>query len=276
MCRYLFVLIQLSSISCFSQSIFSPLNIGGLSTGAFGTRVEDALSCIANPAALAKATRLNASIYSERRFMLRELEQVTGMVTIPAGSVVIGTGMGYGGYEEYNESQLTLACGRKLGRVDIGIQFNYTSIHIAGFGSDGTISGGVGTIWHLSDRLNFGINLSNLGGRFFKAHDEKLGAAYSVGVGYEPSSELLIVLEIIKEEDKVVDVHAGLQYQVKDHLQAKAGISTSTSSPYLGLGWKWKSMGVFVISSYHPQLGITPGLEIIFFSTKPGQANPSS
>jgi hypothetical protein len=274
--KYLSVLIQLSSITCFSQSILSPLNIGSLSIGAYSAHVDDPLSCIANPAALANVSRLSAGMYCERRFLLPELKQVTGIAAIPAGNAVIGTTISYGGYEEYNESQLTLSYGKKLGRVDIGIQFNYTSIHITGFGADGAISAAVGSLWHLTDHLDFGIHITNFGGSFLKNHDEKLNSAFSMGVGYEPSSELLIVMEIIKEEDKVVNVHVGMQYQVMDHFKAKAGISTNTSAPYLGLGWKWKNMGVFLISGYHPQLGITPGLEIIFFSTNREQENPSS
>ena len=266
----------LFSASCFPQLAFTPLNIGSFNSGAYRSHIDDPLSCISNPATFANISALSAAIYTEKKFLLRELNQATGLAAIPVGSAVIGTVMSYGGYDEYNESQLGLAYSRKLGRVCIGIEFNYQSVHIAGYGSDAAIGAVLGTIWHLSDHLNFGIHITNPGGRLQKDHEEKLASSYSMGAGYEPSSQLLIAAEIIKEENKPATVHVGLQYQVMDHLQARVGVMTDTSMPYLGLGWKWKNIGVSVMSSYHPQLGITPGLEIIFLRTDQEKPNPSS
>ena len=39
---------------------------------------------------------------------------------------------------------------------------------------------------------------------------------------------------------------------------------TATSSAWLGIGLNLKSFRVDVTNSYHPQLGITPGLLLLF------------
>jgi hypothetical protein len=43
------------------------------------------------------------------------------------------------------------------------------------------------------------------------------------------------------------------------------GIATSTGSPYAGMGWQWKNCRADLTMRYHPQLGITPGLLLVFY-----------
>jgi hypothetical protein len=45
---------------------------------------------------------------------------------------------------------------------------------------------------------------------------------------------------------------------------ARAGIETATSSAYFGIGLSLKSFRLDVTTGYHPQLGITPGLLLLF------------
>jgi hypothetical protein len=67
-----------------------------------------------------------------------------------------------------------------------------------------------------------------------------------------------------------VNVNAGLQYKFLPQLIARSGIATATSSAWLGLGIFVKEFRIDAIASYHPQLGITPGLMLAYnFKTLP-------
>jgi hypothetical protein len=55
-----------------------------------------------------------------------------------------------------------------------------------------------------------------------------------------------------------------MQYKLLPQLLTRAGISSATSSFYIGLGLMIKSLRIDVTTSYHPQLGITPGLLLLF------------
>ena len=83
-------------------------------------------------------------------------------------------------------------------------------------------------------------------------------------VGNEGSEKFFVSIEVEKEEDKPVNINAGMQYKFLPQLLTRVGISTATSSLYFGIGFSFKSMRLDVTSSYHPQLGITPGLSLIF------------
>jgi hypothetical protein len=72
------------------------------------------------------------------------------------------------------------------------------------------------------------------------------------------------VLEIEKEEDQAVNVNTGIQYKFLSRLLFRAGMSTNTSTAWLGAGLTLKSFRVDITTAYHPQLGITPGVLLIF------------
>jgi hypothetical protein len=45
---------------------------------------------------------------------------------------------------------------------------------------------------------------------------------------------------------------------------ARAGISTASSNLYAGVGLYLKSFRLDVVAGYHTQLGVTPGLLLIY------------
>jgi hypothetical protein len=141
---------------------------------------------------------------------------------------------------------------------------------VPSYSNASTVNFEIGAIVHLTDQLNMGIHVYNpVGGNFGKA-DEKLTAAYKMGLGYDVSEKFFVSAEIVKEEDYPVNVNAGFQYQFVKQFFARAGISTATSSAYAGFGIGWKNLRLDVSGSYHPQLGWSPGLMLIV--EKPSQA----
>jgi len=87
-------------------------------------------------------------------------------------------------------------------------------------------------------------------------------------MGYEASEKFFVSAEIVKEEDQPVNVNAGLQYKFIPQLLARVGMSTVTSTAWMGIGLSWKSLRVDVTAAYHPQLGVTPGLMLIIQNKK--------
>ncbi|MES1214595.1 MAG: hypothetical protein ABUT20_03675 [Bacteroidota bacterium] len=226
----------------------------------------DAFSFTSNQASLAQVKNIAGGIYSERRFMLAELSLYNAAVVLPTNSGNFGLKAGYYGFNEYNETQAGLAYGRSLGnKIDIGVQFNYYGIKAAGYGNAAAISFEAGAIMHLTDKLNAGVHVYNpVGGKFGKNADERLPFVYTAGLGYDASDKFFISAEAEKEEDYPVSINAGLQYKFIPQLLARIGISTATSNMWLGFGVVVKSLRIDVTAGYHPQLGITPGLMLLF------------
>lgn len=261
----LFLVLQLG-ILANCQILRRPISIPYTGLGAYSVNNVDVLSFITNQASLAQIKTPALAVFGEKRFLLSELNNFTTGIAIPTTSGNFGIKAGFYGFNEYNETQLGFAYGRKLGsKMDVGAQFNYNGIRISGYGSDAAIGFEIGTIFHLSEKIHTGIHLNNpVGGKFGKDQQEKLSSVYTVGIGYEASGKVFVSAEIAKEEDQPVNVNAGIQYKILPQLLARTGISTATSSGWMGIGLSWKSFRVDITSSYHPQLGITPGLLLLF------------
>lgn len=258
---------MLFNIFLQAQTLRRPVTASYTGLGAYSVNHTDVFSFTANQASLAQLKNSAAAVYGERRFLLSELNNYTAAIGITTNSGNFGIKTNYSGFTDYNETQLGLAYGRKLGsKLDIGAQFNYNSIRISnGYGNASAISFEIGTILHISDKLNAGIHINNpIGGKFGKDQQEKLSSVYGFGIGYEASEKFFISAEIEKEEDQPVNVNAGFQYKFIPQLLVRAGMATATSSAWLGLGLTIKSFRLDVTTSYHPQLGISPGLMLLF------------
>ncbi len=267
---FLFLFIALRSDS---QTLRRPVAAGYTGFGAYSLYHVDVFSFTANQAALAQLKNVSAAVYGERRFLLSELNNYTAVIGLPTTTGNFGLKANYSGFSDYNETQLGLAYARKLGiKVDIGAQFNYNGIRIAGYGNASAISFELGAMLHVTDRLHAGIHVNNpVGGKFGKDQQEKLSSVYSFGLGYDASEKFLVSAEIEKEEDQPVNVNAGLQYKFLPQLLARVGMSSATSTAWLGLGLTLKSFRIDVTAGYHPQLGITPGLLLLFNRNKSGK-----
>jgi hypothetical protein len=262
--RTLLLLFLIPCSHAFGQAVHSLPSSPYTGMGAYSFHFTDVFSSLSNQAALANMQQASAGIYAERKFLLA-LTQGTGIVALPTQHGNIGIVLHYFGAEGYNESQVALALAKKLGRVDLGIRFNYTHIQVPAYGTDGAVSMELGTLWHISDQLHTGVQITNpLGGRFKRHAAEKLATVFRLGLGYEVTEKVLISTEIMKEENRPVNVLVGLQYHFMEKLFVRAGITTATTIPFMGVGLQWKNIRVDITANYHAQLGVTPGLMIVF------------
>ncbi len=138
-------------------------------------------------------------------------------------------------------------------------------MNIAGYGNASAVSFEIGTILHVAEKLNAGIHINNpVGGKFGKDQQEKLASVYTIGFGYDASDKFFLSAAIEKEEDQPVNVNAGIQYKFIPQVLARLGVSTATSTAWTGVGLSWKLFRMDVTAAYHPQLGISPGLLLLF------------
>ena len=264
--KLIFFLLTLSVNNiCGSQTVRSPISSAYLGLGAYSNSHVDVFSIQSNQAALAKMKSAGVGVYGEKRFLLKELGFFNATIALPTHSGNFGLDARYFGFADYNEMQLSLTYARSLGsRMDIGIQFNNYSIRVAGYGNASAINFDIGALVHLTDKLNAGMHVYNpLRSKLGKNQEEKLASSYSAGIGYEASEKFFSSLEIVKEEDKPVNVNAGLQYKFFPWVMTRVGIASATSSMFFGLGIGWRSIRVDATASFHQQLGITPGLMVL-------------
>ncbi len=236
-----------------------------ISLSAYSQQQNDVLSFTGNQGALAQTKNTGIGIFGERRFMLSETSSYSLGAALPTRLGNFGIQLNYAGFKNFNESKIGFAYARKLGkRVDLGVQFNYYGYRIPVYGNASVINFEIGALLHLTDKLNAGIHVYNpVGGKLGKSNDEKLASSYKVGIGYDASEHFFISSEIIKQEDKAINVIAGLQYHFAKQFFARAGFMSETTTAYAGAGIAWKNLRLDITSSYHPQLGFSPGILLL-------------
>lgn len=260
-------------IACFviasvvqAQVVRQPLSIRYAGLGAYSKNFVNIFSSTTNQASLAQLKTAGFGVYGERRFLLEELNQFSAIVAIPTSGGTFALQGDYYGFSDYNENQIGLAYGRKISNiVDVGVKFNYHTFRIAGYGSASAINFEVGTILHITDKLHAGFHVYNpLSSELGKNSNEKLASVYQVGLGYEASEKVFLSTEIVKQEDQAVGVNAGLQYNVAQNVFLKGGISSVSNNSYAGIGFQLGFARIDLNASYHPQLGFTPGILLLF------------
>ena len=248
-----------------AQSLRRPIAASYIGLGAYSINHIDVFSFSSNQAALAQIKNPAIGVYGERRFLLDATNMYSAVFAFPTKQGNFGVQVDYFGFKNYNESQIGLAYARSLGsRLDIGVKFNYYSFRIPAYQHSSAVNFEIGAIAHLTSKLNAGIHFYNpVGGHLSKTNNEKLGSIYKFGVGYEASESFLVSAEIVKQEDLPVNVNAGVQYNFLKQFFAKVGIASENESPYAGAGVSWNNMRLDMSVSYHPQLGLSPGLMLI-------------
>ena len=241
-----------------------------INLSAYSQKQNDALSFTGNQATLAQTKNAGAGIYGERRFLLKETSSYTLGAAFPTRMGNFGLQLNYSGFKNFNENKIGLAYARKLGKlVDVGVQFNYYGYRIPAYGNASSINFEIGAMMHLTDKLNAGIHVYNpVGGKLgtstsLSTEEEKLASVYKAGLGYDASDHFFISAEIIKEEDKPVNVIAGLQYHFAKQFFARAGFISESTTAYAGAGVGWKNLRLDISSGYHPQLGFSPGILLL-------------
>jgi hypothetical protein len=253
-----------------AQTVRQPLLSSYPGLGAYSKNASDAFSFIVNPAAIANMQQAGAGVYSERRFLLNALSQYTAVAGFQTTSGAFGLQADYFGYSNYNETQIGLGYARSLGKkIDVGAKFNYYHLRIPAYTSASTFHFEAGVLLHLSEKLHAGLSVFNpVGGELNKSANEKIASVYRGGFGYEVSDRFFISAELIKEENKNAGVNAVLQYELVKQLLLRAGINTVNTQPFVGVGLKFGAFRVDVATAYHPQLGISPAVMILFNGKK--------
>ncbi len=234
--------------------------------GTYSTHFNNAFSFSGNLAQLSGYHQITGALFSERRYLLEQVQNSTAVIAIPSGVGGFGLEINSYGFAGYRESRFGIAYGRKLSEsVSIGAGFHYDMIQVSGYGNAAAPGIAIGLLLHPTEKVVIGFGVTDpVGGSFGKSSTTRLGSRFQLGVGYEASEQVMISAEIIKQEDHPVCLNALFEYRFAKQFISVLGVLTDTGSPYFGLGWQWKQFRLDLSASYHVQLGFSPGLLLVF------------
>lgn len=249
-----------------AQTTHSPLGAYHFTTGAYSKHFQDAFSMMANAGALSSLGYFSIGVNGEQRFMLQQTGVYTAVATLPLNTGNLGLQADYSGYDDFNESQIGLGYGLQLNEsIGIGAKFNYYHFRIPSYISSSSVNFEIGTMVHISDQLHTGVSVYNpLESPLGKNTGERLAAVYKAGIGYEWSSSFFTQLEIIKEKGRDINIHLGIQYKPLEQVLARAGVQTGNNAIYFGAGYLYRRFRMDVSVSLHQQLGMSPGIMLLY------------
>jgi len=231
--------------------------------GNTGINFSDINSLFTNQAGLATLENTSFLVSAERRFALADLNNLSAGFALPTNSGTFGISVNYFGFEQYNETKVGLAYGRKLmDKLSIGVQFDVLNTRIPEYGSQNLFTFEVGLQSELSKQLTLGFHLFNPV-KLEIAEEEYLPTIIQAGVTYTPSKKVLVNLELEKDIDFPFTVKLGIEYEMVESFYLRIGASTDPTLLSFGLGYQLKDqLRLDFASSYHQELGFTPAISL--------------
>ena len=248
-----------------AQALWHAQQFAVVSPSACPVSFRDAFSFTGNEALLGNTDRGSIGLCAERKFLLAALSAYSVAGSLPFKSGGIGGRLDYNGSPDYNESEVELAYGMRLGkRAAVGLGFSYRTLSIAGYGHAGTLAADFSFLFEPVSHWFIGLRMANVpAGHLGKQQPEKPASVFQLQLGIEASPAVLLTVSMLKEESLSVSARLGIEYQFERQFFAGLGIETTTASPYGKVGWQWKRIRIVLCASFHTVLGTTPTLFVM-------------
>lgn len=253
-------LILLSSRQAFTQE-FYPSTVLKNSYAQFGPTTDPFVTAT-NPAVMSETERFSAGIYTEKKFLLKELMIVGFAARGKLDNNWVSLSAFHFGGASYNERQVGLGVGRSLGKMSIGMHVAVFSTRINNRQVLSTVQTIVASIWKIHPDVYSSVRIRNIDRLFFAGskNQYQVAAAFNAGVGYNSSKTVYVGMEFEKESNRSFEVIGILRFEVSEHYFFKGTWNSATHQPRVSAGWLAKKIHVEAGVEYHMVLGITPSV----------------
>jgi len=238
----------------YAQTLLTPVG-KYTGSGSYSRHFQQVISAWSNPAGLSCLSSLTAGIYTEKRFMLKEASLYAVMAAVPVHKGAFGGSITRLGNTAWSQQRMSGAYGMQVGKkAGIGLQFNYETTSVQGFGSTGKISVDGGLLWHISEQWHGGMHV-------YKPADAAV--MYSGGLGFEASRDFLLTGEVIGI-GTFTTVKASAYYRIIRQLALEIGVASGAAYNNAAVILFLRSLRIDIAAAFHPQLGITPATSLIW------------
>ena len=239
---------------------------GARSQGMGNTRVylPDSWTYFNNIGALDRLEESEISAGFDHRFGLQELSTVDLALGWKNDFGTIGLGISRFGGKLFNQQLIGLGFSNTLGIVSLGAKIDWFQTQIEGFGTGNALVFSLGGVAELGPDFFLGANFSNLNRAKLSQNSEQLlPTAIQMGIAYLPRESLKILAEIEKDIELEPVFKAGIEYQLREWLFLRTGISSNPSRLSFGLGLRKEQFGFDYAYGQNTSLGRTHHLSLV-------------
>lgn len=271
--------------SIVAQNVPQTFGARAAALGNAAVNEQGVFSIFSNQAGLAELEGTTAGIFLENRFLLSELQLGGLAVALPTKSGTFGLGANYYGFEDFSQQHFSLSYGRKLFEetLSIGASFDYLLYNLSSYGNASGITFGIGLQYQIEERIRVAAHVFNplrvqLVDNPFA--DDFVETTLKVGINFEPSDKVEIILEALKTVHFPAEFRGGIEYYPIDKLVFRGGFATLPSALVedrfggdlalvsFGVGVDLKAIQIDLTSRFHPQLGHTPSISLVWKNNK--------
>jgi len=255
----IFIVLILTKVS-YSQFEFRDIGARAVGlNGAYTSLSDNSLAIFYNPSGLGQVNYREFSVfYSPAPFGFTELSTSALTYAEPFKFGTIGLGIKNYGYELYREINVTLAYGGKFKkRIFYGLNLNYYNLNIKNYGSASSFGLDAGLMAYLTKFLSWGFFGKNITGSTIGISKEKIVQVYRSGFTVNPGYDISLILEAEKDVRYPLSIRAGMEYNLLDYVDLRAGVGSEPATFTGGIGFNYN---IFQIdyALYHSQdLGLT-------------------
>ncbi|MCX7954203.1 MAG: hypothetical protein N3A01_03320 [Bacteroidales bacterium] len=245
-----------------------PLGAKQAGMGFTGVTFIDSWNSSHNQAALAFHNFPSMGLFSEQRFLIKEMSLHAFTFVIPTkGSGTFAIDGTYFGYTKYNETNIGLAYGIALSNnFSIGAKISYHNTHFEEvYGNTGNVVADLSLFTRQFERLYLGTHIYNLTrSKLAIYNDERIPTIIYFGIGYKMTERLFSTIELEKNVELKPIYKFGFDYNLFKNLNIRIGANTSPNFITFGLGYKINKIRADISFSYHQILGFSPHVGFIY------------
>lgn len=245
---------------------FAQLNFGPKLTamGENSAAISDCWSVNANPSQISYLTRPTLAVHYQRHGVEELSTQALGLVW-PLRKESIGLYVEKYGVSAYHQIKASLLAAKRWSRLSLALRVNYHQLKIDGYGVTRGYAVDVGTSYKITDELSLGLYADNPFQLSFTSESFQgfIPSLLYFGCSYLIAEQVTIAATVRKLSGNKFTTGMGMEYQLLNCLNLRAGITIKPFKHFVGLGVgikKWKieatvAQNPFLV--YSPQIGVS-------------------
>ena len=201
---------------------------------------------------------LSIGLSTENKWFLPELTHSIMVIAVPTDYGSVGITLSTIGDQLLNKNELTLSLARDFSSAfSIGLRTRYSLLQID-HQTKGWVEADIGAQIHFSNAVSVAFQLVNpLGNR-------EQSKAIEIGLAYWVSDKVDLMVSAKKETQLPTSLILYLNYEVVKQLILQGAVSNTAYFSHFAVAYKWKSLALEAILSYHSYLGVGPRIGVCY------------
>lgn len=231
--------------------------------GAYTSLSDNSLAIFYNPSGLGQMKYREFSVfYSPAPFGLKELSTAALTYAEPLKIGTFGIGIRTFGYDLYREIGVSLSYGGNYkDKIFYGLNLDYYNLNIKDDynpnNSASSFSVDAGLMAYITKYLRWGFFGRNISGSTIGTSKEKIARVYRTGFSLVPREDLNFIIEAEKDVRYPLSVRAGIEYNLMDYVDLRAGVGSEPSTFTAGIGFSYNLFQLDYALYHSTDLGLT-------------------